>query len=329
MINRFLIIQTASIGDVILATPILEKLHLFYPEAQIDILIRKGYEGLFENHPFLHRLWLWDKKEDKYKNLLKLITDIRKAKIDVVINLQRFASTGLVTCCSGASEKIGFNKNPFSLFFTKKIKHHIKDKNIHEIDRNLSLIESLTDNSRILPRLYPNESAFYKVKEWKSKPYICVAPASLWFTKQFPKEKWSQFLALIPKDLQVFLLGSKADIELCEQIQKQSGNKKITILAGKLSLLESAALMKDAKMNFVNDSAPMHLASSVNAPTTAIYCSTVISFGFGPLSENAVVVETNNKLDCRPCGLHGYQKCPKSHFNCAQTILIDKLLEKL
>ena len=69
-------------------------------------------------------------------------------------------------------------------------------------------------------------------------------------------------------------------------------------------------------MNFVNDSAPMHLASSVNAKTTAIFCSTVPEFGFGPLSDLSQVVEIKEKLKCRPCGLHGKKACPEGHFKC-------------
>ena len=48
--------------------------------------------------------------------------------------------------------------------------------------------------------------------------------------------------------------------------------------------------MKDAKMNYVNDSAPMHIASAVNAPVTAVFCSTVPEFGFGPLSDVSIIV---------------------------------------
>jgi heptosyltransferase-2 len=96
-----------------------------------------------------------------------------------------------------------------------------------------------------------------------------------------------------------------------------------------MSFLQTAALMKDAKMNYVNDSAPLHLASSVNAPVTAIFCSTVPEFGFGPLSDNSYIVETEEDLDCRPCGLHGFAKCPKTHFKCATNIKPQQLLRTL
>ena len=87
--------------------------------------------------------------------------------------------------------------------------------------------------------------------------------------------------------------------------------------------------MRDAVMNYVNDSAPMHFASAVNAPVTAVYCSTIPEFGFGPLSDESYVVEIAEPLDCRPCGLHGYKACPLGHFNCARNIHDRQLLETL
>ncbi|MGZ4057095.1 MAG: glycosyltransferase family 9 protein, partial [Bacteroidia bacterium] len=88
-------------------------------------------------------------------------------------------------------------------------------------------------------------------------------------------------------------------------------------------------LIKDAQMNYVNDSGPMHIASAMNAKTTAIFCSTVPAFGFGPLSDDAKIVETKLQLDCRPCGLHGHKECPKGHFKCALTIETEELLRQI
>lgn len=331
MPNKFLVIQTASIGDVVLATPIIEKLHQFFPDAQIDVFVRKGYEGLFTNHPFVHAILLWDKSQHKYLNLWNLARNIRKNKYDYTINLQRFLSTGMLTVFSGSKQRIGFDKNPMSFLFDQKVAHQIGDEapDLHEIDRNLRLIASLTDHTRVKPRLYPAQRDFNKVSTYKSTPYICIAPASLWFTKQYPEEKWIEFVRLIPKQYKIYLLGSASDKQLCDRIVSQSGSRLVENLSGQLSLLESAALMQDAHMNYVNDSAPMHLASAVNAAVTVIFCSTVTSFGFGPLSDQAHVIETTEKLACRPCGIHGFRQCPEGHFRCATTIENQKLIDRL
>lgn len=323
--QKLLVIQTAFIGDVVLATALIEKLHSVYPDARIDFLVRKGNEALLANHPYLHKVLIWNKRDHKLRNLWRLAGEIRKTKYDTVINVQRFAATGFLTAFSNATETIGFDKNPLSFLFTKKIRHIVGNR--HEIQRNQELIKDLTGEQQAEPRLYPSEADVEKVAPYITKPYITISPASVWFTKQYPKEKWAAFLQLLPPDCTVYLLGAPSDKDLCKQIADTRAGA--VNLCGSLSFLQSAALMKEAVMNYVNDSAPMHFASAVNAPVTAVYCSTIPAFGFGPLSDNSHIVEISEPLDCRPCGLHGYAKCPKGHFNCAWKIQDTQLLETL
>ena len=331
ILEKYLVIQTAFIGDVVLATGLLEKLHRHFPLAQIDFLLRKGNESLFYNHPFLGEVLVWDKKKNKQRQLWGLLKKIRDSKYDKVINVQRFAATGLLTAFSGAGETVGFDKNPFSLLFNKRIKHEIKKGAgwLHEVDRNLTLIADFTDSGESRPRLYPSISDYDRVAPYKKEAYITISPASVWFTKQYPMSQWVSFIDKIPDKLNIYLLGGNADGDLCAEILRRSKRKAIASLSGKLSFLQSAALMEHALMNYVNDSAPMHFASAVNAPVTAIFCSTVPAFGFGPLSDKSFVVETPEPLECRPCGLHGYKACPLKHFHCAKQIADEQLLATL
>jgi len=331
LLKRILIIQTASLGDVVLASPVIECLSHDYPQAKIDFLMKYGYEGVFRRHPKLHHVIVWDKTEKKYEHLWELIKIIREKKYDAVVNLQRFASSGLITALSGSRTRIGFNKNPFSPFFTKSVKHKIgKGKNYpHEVERNLKLIESISKCDTAKMKLYPSQQDFAKVSQLKTSAYITIAPASLWFTKQYPYEKWVDFASRLHADFRIYFLGSPKEKEISDKIIKASGHTNSLNLAGSLSFLESAALMKDAIMNYVNDSAPMHLASAMDANTAAVYCSTVPGFGFGPLAKKSVIIETKKQLGCKPCGLHGFNTCPKKHFDCANTIETNQLLEIL
>ncbi len=328
--KKFLIIQTASIGDVILATSVVEKVNDSFGEVKIDFLLKKGTESLFRKHPFIDEVFIWDKSERKYKNLFNLIQLIRRKKYDYVINIQRFASSGLLTALSGAKKKIGFNKNPFSVFFSKRVKHKIRGKeNMHEKDRNLQLLDWLENKKTPSVKLYPAPEDYALVSQYKTHAYICIAPASLWFTKQYPPAKWIEFIRMLDQDYYLYFLGSSGDKQLCEEIITKSGYPNCLNLAGKLSFLQTATLMRDAVMNYTNDSAPQHLASSVNAPVTTIFCSTVATFGFGPLSDNCMIIETDEDLKCRPCGLHGFKKCPEKHFKCAHTVDNQKLIDRL
>lgn len=363
--QKFLVIQTAFIGDVVLATALLEKLHGCFPDARIDFLVRKGNEALLAGHPFLRETLVWDKKQNKLKNLWAMARRVRRERYDKVINVQRFAATGLLTVYSGAGETIGFDKNPLSRFFSRRIPHVISapaepghipaGPTVHEVERNQALIAAFTDRIAAMPRLYPTAADLQKVEGFKMRPYITISPASVWFTKQYPAEKWIDFLrgmggrgaaaagdrgtgeqrdrgAGMPGDrgageYMVYLLGAAGDRDLCQGIIDGAGTG--VNLAGQLSFLQSAALMRDAVMNYVNDSAPMHFASSIDAPVTAVYCSTIPGFGFGPLSSRSHIVQIRELLSCRPCGLHGYRACPQGHFHCALKIEDRQLLETL
>lgn len=319
--KRILIIQTAFLGDVILATPVMSELKRIFPTAEIDVLVKKGNESLLQNNPNLNYIITFDKSNGKYRAIKRLIKQIRSREYDLVINLQRFGSSGLITVLSGAKKKYGFKKNPFSFAYSKKFEHEIGNGK-HEVERNLSVIREFGAASSKRPELYPTKAHFDKIKPYTVKPFFCLAPASVWFTKQLPKEKWIQLIDKLAEEGIVFLLGGKDDSNLCDAIISSCEGKNVQSLAGQLNLLESAALMSKAKRNFVNDSGPLHLASAMNAPVTAYFCSTVPAFGFGPLSEDSEIKETAEKLDCRPCGIHGFKSCPKGHFKCGKGIEI-------
>jgi ADP-heptose:LPS heptosyltransferase len=312
--KNILIIQTAFIGDAILASSLLEKLHACYPKAFISILVRKGNESIYEGHPFLKEVLVWNKKENKIANLFRLLFTIRRNKYDCVVNCHRYASSGFLTGFSGAKHTAGYKENPFSFLFNYTARHRIGD-GTHEIERYNQLIEDFTDKNIFLPKLYPTAKDTEVVKPFFTNSYVCLAPASVWFTKQLPLAKWIELCNRINHFTTIYLLGAANDVVMCEEIRLRSSHPAIHILTGKLSLLQSCRLMQSAAMNYVNDSAPLHLASSVNAPVTAFFCSTVPEFGFGPLSDYKRVVQVP-ALSCKPCGLHGYKECPLGHFKC-------------
>ena len=223
--QKILVVQTAFIGDLVLATALVESLHQQYPKAAIDVVVRKGNESLFNEHPFLNELIVWDKKQHKYLNWLSILKKIRAKKYDVLINVQRFAATGLWTILSSANTTIGFDKNPFSFLFTHKVKHDVVALNqnisvseVHEINRNHALTHSLGALTLAMPKLYPTNSDFEKVKIYQAEKYITIAPASVWFTKQFPLTDWVSFISELKFEGPIYIIGGPADKDLGDQI---------------------------------------------------------------------------------------------------------------
>ncbi len=326
--RQILIVQTAFIGDVILATALAEKLHRAFPQAAIDFMLRKGNEGLFEEHPFIRQVLVFDKGRGKYRRLFGLVGRIRRTRYDLLVNVQRFFTTGLLTVLSGAGHTSGFSQNPWSRFFSHRTPFLAGGPEApHETARNQQLIAHIAAGAPALPRLYPAQAQADKARALAgSGPYVCFCPGSVWFTKQCPAEKWVAVANSLPSGTRILFLGAPQDRPLCDSLIGQIPRRPCTNLAGELGLTGSAAVMKGAVISFVNDSAPLHLATAVDAPVCAVFCSTVPGFGFGPLSTFSRVAETSENLRCRPCGLHGHSACPEGHFRCGHGIDTQQLL---
>lgn len=368
---KILVIQTAFIGDTILASHFAAEVHQNFPQHEIHFLLRKGNEIVIEGLNSVSRVWIWDKSQGRYLALFRLISQLRKFHFDFVFNLHRHGSSGLVTAAVHADIKVGFKENPLSYFFDHRVRHRIPyqigDLYLHEIDRNLELLQVVRADLGIVPLLgrrplLPltdkiHESLKEKVPDViQKKNYVVVAPASVWFTKAWSEDQFTLLVSKLSQSCDVFLVGAPSDRELCQRIlcnaeadldlelsktrsqatthsistQTEKIGFKIVNLAGMLSLLETAALMSKAKRVFVNDSAPLHLASAVNAPTTAVFCSTTPKFGYYPLADQSYSIELSKEetkqLGCRPCGLHGHNACPRGHFKCSKMIQVEQVL---
>jgi heptosyltransferase-2 len=329
--KTILIIQTAFIGDTILASHFARALKEKYPDSKIHFLLRKGNESVIWGLPTIERTWIWDKRGGKFKNLIKLIIELRQFEFDMVFNLHRHFNSGLLTAFMKSPFKAGFTQNPLSFFYTFRVNHQIPDpRGYHEVQRNLELIPDfkIENNSKIYkPELPIKQKNIEKVSSYLVDNYFVIAPASIWFTKALSEKKFHELTRALTKLGKVYFIGADSDKELCERIRGNFPNTEN--LCGKLNLLDSAVLMKNARRVFVNDSAPLHLASSMNARTTAIFCSTIPTFGYTPLADDSEVVDVGATLECRPCGLHGHKACPMGHFKCSEEIEINKILSTI
>lgn len=336
--KTILIIQTAFIGDTILASQFARAVKDLYPQSTIHFFLRKGNETVIQGLSSIDKVWVWDKQGGKTKNLMKLISELREIRFDMVFNLHRHFNSGLVSSLMKSKIKIGFKENPLSFFYTHTVNHLIPHRtlngHLHEVQRNLQLLQAavptfdIADNAKnYKPELPLLQKHFDKISVFSHGTYFVIAPASVWFTKAWSEHKYRSLTEELVKHGKVFFIGAGTDKDLCDRIR--SGLDNTENLCGQLNLLESAALMKCATRVFVNDSAPLHLASCVNAKTTAIFCSTIQEFGYTPLADDSVVVDVGNQLSCRPCGLHGYKACPLGHFKCSEEIDVRSVLNTI
>jgi len=328
--KKILIIQTAFLGDVILTLPMVQVLKKEYPDCAIDFLCIPSTEILFKHNTLINKLIVYDKRGDDSFGRVK--SEIKNNNYDVVISPHRSARSALITYFSKAKKRISFDKSSLKFLYNNKIPYVA---GIHEIQRNLSLLKPLGINEdRIIkPELFLSDEeknkvdSIFKEENLSDEKLIALAPGSVWFTKRYPKEKFVKVLNLLSKDnTKVFLIGGKDDIELGEYLMSSSQNKNIMNTIGKLNVLESAELIKRCEVLITNDSAPLHIANSVGTKVISMFGATVPRFGFFPYGEHDVILETEG-LKCRPCAIHGGNKCPIGTFICMNNIPEEKIYQ--
>ena len=319
-LRKILIIQTAFIGDAVLATALANSFKVAFGSlVQVDMLVRAEVAELIGHCPAVHAVHVFNKREGRLKQIIILSSQFRAEKYEAVINLQRYMTTGLLTLLSGAEATAGFAQNPVSLFFARRLKHTFRI-GCHETQRNLELAQLLFKHLAWAPPiLIPNAADTATVNALcGNAPYVCLAPASVWATKRAPDSFWVAAAKQAPMWAEVCWLGGPADRPALEALVRKAGRGRV--MAGELSLIQSADLMRRSLITFANDSGPVHLAAAVDASVCTVYCSTAPLFGFYPISSKSFVIEEGIGLHCRPCGLHGHSACPRGHFLCGKLL---------
>ncbi len=327
MARSVLFIQTAFLGDVVLATAALEAWHAAHPADRVDVLVRKPMDSLFEGHPWVRRVLAWDKRPRvKGKDWRRLVREVRKGRYDVVVNLHRHASSGILTALSMAPIRVGYANNPLAWRFTHRTPHRWGD-GTHEVERHMALLDPFlpAGSAVVEPRLFPAAHHVQEAEAIQARDAVLVMPGSQWATKAWPEGQFAKFLS--ETQARVILLGAPNEEALCARLAE--GRPHVTQAAGKVSLLGMAAAVGMARAVVANDSAPLHVASAMDTPTVALFASTVPRFGFGPRASRHMVVEAPSELPCRPCGMHGRKRCPEGHFKCGWELSVQAVLDAL
>lgn len=328
--KRGLVIQTAFLGDVILALPMVQALKKTFPESQIDFLAIPETAGIVKTHPDISQVIVYDKhgKHSSIAAFLELRAGLKRRKYDVVLCPHRSMRSALLASGTGAGVRVGFDRSALRRSFTHLMPWKF---GMHEVERNLSLLEPLgIEVSREEPRLFPAGEDREAAEKFLSlngvgSPYAAVAPGTVWNTKRYPVESMREVVrGLLGNFDKVVLIGGKKDIDIVGDFANVDPN--VVSAVGELSFMSSAEIIRRASLLVANDSAPIHVASAFDVPTVAIFGPTVRDFGFFPYHRNSKVLEIEG-LGCRPCSIHGGDYCPIATFECMRRITPEEVVK--
>lgn len=331
-VRKILIVQTAFIGDVILATPLVEAAHQVFAPCEVHFMVTPAAANALERHHGIKRVLIFDKRgsQRSLAALWQLAQNLRRENYAAAIVPHRSLRSALLVWLARIPLRIGFARSAGSFLFTRRVPY----RPVHEVERNLDLLRPLGALPQVLaPRLEWDDADAVAVTETirdrgAGRQWCALAPGSVWATKRWPADRFAQLArALIAEhNAVVFLVGGKNDAALCAAIEAQAGAHCLN-LAGRLSLRQSAALLDRCAVLVSNDSAPTHLGVATRCRVLTIFGPTVPAFGFAPFGAGHAVIEKN--LSCRPCSAHGGRRCPIGTHACMLEISVEEVLMRV
>jgi ADP-heptose:LPS heptosyltransferase len=304
--SKVLVIRFSSIGDIVLTSPVVRCIKK-QTGAEIHFLTKQAFADIVKPSPYI----------DKVYSIKDRVTDVSEAlkgeNYDLIIDLHKNLRSREVRLRLG-KKALSFDKANI----VKWRLVHFKNRNLvagHIVERYMKALQSLNvrdDGSGLDYFLQPEGANFPHIV----KPYICFAIGGTHFTKRLPIGKITEISRRLSQP--VYLLGGKTDQETGEEIQRQVPG--VFNLCGKLSLSDSARLVRDAALILTHDTGLMHIAAAFRRPIISIWGNTTPQFGMYPFlprnqTINYYIAEVDH-LSCRPCSKIGYDSCPKGHFNC-------------
>ncbi len=325
--TKVLVIQTAFLGDVILTTPLLRAFKESFPKALLTVLVLPQFAKMVE--PFVDQVIVFEKRDQVNRSRIwhELINQLRLEKFDLALIPHRSSRSGITALRAGIPLRIGFKRGAGALFHTHRVAYPY---NMYEGQRNIELLRKLTDIiDGGLPELRPSDQDNNKVNQLLkecgliNRPFVVFAPGSVWLTKRWLPEYYKELSQLIYQqfNLPVVTIGGKEDGTLCNKI---SSNIEYNF-SGKLSPLESTAVIKRAKLIVSGDSAPAHMATAVGTRQVVIFGSTTPRFGFAANSPKIRLFGIDKW--CRPCTGHGRKHCPINTFRCMHEVKPAEIFE--
>ncbi|HEY6625472.1 MAG TPA: glycosyltransferase family 9 protein [Ignavibacteriaceae bacterium] len=330
--KKILVIQTAFPGDAILTLPFIQELKRKRPEYLIDVLCIPSTLEIFAASPYVNSVIPFDKK-GKQKSIvafIRFIKQLRSNDYEIVYSPHRSLRSALIAMNLSAKETYGFENSSLKFAFKKTVKY---DPTAHEVKRNLEFIgdDYGADKWKIIPEILVSAEFKNKVQQFFSEnkidKFITIAPGSVWETKKYPVEYYNRIIEhFLNRKYQIILVSGIKDKILCEDLKKDNG-EFVHSVAGNFSFIETIELLKSTSLLISNDSAPTHLGMCSDIPVLTIYCSTVPQFGFYPYNKKSDYISFND-LVCKPCGIHGFSKCPLDTFDCAKLLVPNLVIEK-
>ncbi|MBW2700798.1 MAG: lipopolysaccharide heptosyltransferase II [Deltaproteobacteria bacterium] len=326
--RRILVIRLSSVGDVVLATGVVDVLKRLFPEARLDFLVDQGYAPLVQHHPELDQVFVFEAagRHRGPGGIHRLAEEI--GAVDLVVDLQHKLRSAMLTHLLKPSEKRVLVKRGGLGLVRAMLGRDSVLGAPHQLERYIKVAmgEAWREGISAVPKLVMAPEALSTALE-----ELGLGDAPLGFvvgarhaSKRWPVAHWSALLEKAHSSgLSVVLLGGPADAELAKQVAQGAARPPHRIwVDGDLGQL--AARLALCRLLVCADSGPAHMAAAIGRPVVALFGSTSPE-RWTPVGSQVQVLRQS--LGCSPCSNHGSDTCPLDTFACMRELSPERVWE--
>jgi lipopolysaccharide heptosyltransferase II len=298
------------LGDVVMSTAFVNAVKQLYPDAKIDVIMKKELNGIAHLIPDLNKIHLFSKQEYKGLNgVYKFGKTLRTEDYELFFCLPDSLSSAVMGWATKAKKRIGFGKEGRFFLLTNNYR---KPVNLHRTDEYVSLLEQFTGR-KITERLVKLDA-----KEIEQHNNLVVINFNSEATsRRMPVDKGKQLIGTLTntfKTARFIVVGAPKEKQYVDELLSETEKEEqVKNYAGKTNLEGLCNLLASAKAVITTDSGPAHLANALGT-------STIVLFGAGnehntaPYNKQRLTVLRAGKLECEPCvrntcKLYGIPKC--------------------
>ncbi len=305
--QKFLVVRTDRIGDVILTLPTLKALKENFKDAEVTLLLRSYTSELADG---LADTVIYD-KEDKPKPFFEILNEIRRRHFDTAIVAYPRFRIALLLWLAGIPVRVGTGYRWYSFLFNKRVYEHRKTVKKHEAEYNLSLLKAIgceiPEKPEVQLELSEQQRKTAIVLRHNlgisvTDKMIILHPGSGGSALNWKPEKFSQLATeLIRQGFKVVISGGIQEAELVKDVANKS-DAKVKSFISTLSLKEFAAFIQTAKLFIANSTGPLHIAASVGTPVIGFYppIKVMSPKRWGPLTDKKILFVPEQGL-CPKC----------------------------
>ena len=309
---KFLVIRFSSIGDIVLASPVLRCLKQQVSTAEIHFVTKRSFAAVTEANPYIDKFFYLD------NDLNKLIDELRKEDYDYVIDLHNnFRSNKIRRALNKQYRSI--DKLNWQKFLLTKLRINLMPGK-HITERSLETVAEfgVKNDGRGLDYFIPEKDLITEedIPASHHAGYIAIVIGASYATKKLPVYKLQELVKQI--DFPVILVGGREDVTEGEAVASVDTGK-VYNACGKFNLNESADIVRRSRLVISHDTGLQYIACAFNKPVVAIWGSTSPKLNVEPYYPASVVNKYENvfvDLNCQPCSKYGNRKCPLGHFKC-------------